>query len=62
MPATAISGYTYAPQEALIIAEEITTNKELDLSAQNNIKGITDKEQTLYILGKLPIMKNLRSW
>ena len=49
LPATAISGYTYAPQEALIIAEEITTNKELDLSAQNNIKGITDKEQnTVY--------------
>ena len=50
LPAIAISGYTYAPQEALTVAEEITTNQELDLSVQNNVKGVTDKEQkTAYI-------------
>lgn len=57
-----MGSYTYAPQEVLSIAEEIAINKELDLSAQNNIKGITDKEQKLHIPGKLLIMKNLRSW
>ena len=57
LPATAMGSYTYAPQEVLSIAEEIAINKELDLSAQNNIKGITDKEQKLHIPGKLLIMK-----
>lgn len=45
LPETTIKGYTYAPQEAMGIAEEIYTNQELDLSAQNNIKGITDTAQ-----------------
>ena len=49
LPETTMSGYTYAPQEALTIVEEILTNEELDLSAQNNIKGVTEKEQkTIY--------------
>ena len=45
MPKRSDSGYTYAPQEALTIAESISTNQELDLSAQDNIKGVTETAQ-----------------
>ena len=45
LPKRSDSGYTYAPQEALTIAESISTNQELDLSAQDNIKGVTETTQ-----------------
>lgn len=32
--------FNYAPQQALVIAEEIVTGAELDLSAQNNVQGV----------------------
>lgn len=45
LPKRSDSGYTYAPQEALTIAESISTNQEFDLSAQDNIKGVTETAQ-----------------
>lgn len=41
--------YTYAPQQDLAIATTINAGVELDLSAQNNAKGILDEaQQTTY--------------
>jgi len=41
--------FNYAPQQALVIAESITTGEELDLSAQTNVKGVTTESQaTVY--------------
>lgn len=45
LPSSNYKNYLYAPQADLIIAEDIFTGEEVDLSAQDNIKGITDKEQ-----------------
>lgn len=45
LPTKVAGSYTYAPQEALIIAEDILINQVLDLSAQNNITGITETAQ-----------------
>ncbi len=60
LPKRSDSGYTYAPQEALTIAESISTNQELDLSAQDNIKGsYRNSSKKLLTLGKQPMEQQL---
>lgn len=45
LPTKVTGSYTYVPQEALVISEDIFINQELDLSAQDNIKGVTETAQ-----------------
>lgn len=46
LPALPCKTYTYAPQNAMPIAESIAIGKALDLSAQNNITGLAGEPQT----------------
>lgn len=46
LPALTCNTYTYAPQNAMPIAESIAVGEALDLSAQNNITGLAGEPQT----------------
>jgi Leucine-rich repeat (LRR) protein len=44
LPAVNPSRYYYAPQAAMTIAESIKAGESIDLSAQTNLRGVTDTE------------------
>lgn len=46
LPALPCKTYTYAPQNAMPVAESIAVGEALDLSAQNNITGLAGEPQT----------------
>lgn len=46
LPVLPCKTYTYAPQNAMPVAESIAVGEALDLSAQNNITGLAGEPQT----------------
>ncbi|MBO5180991.1 MAG: T9SS type A sorting domain-containing protein [Paraprevotella sp.] len=46
LPVLTCKTYTYAPQNAMQIAESVKPNETVDLSAQNNITGLAEEPQT----------------
>ena len=49
LPTSSIKTYTYAPQNAMAIAENITAGEKLDLSAQTNVQGVAaEAKATVY--------------
>lgn len=46
LPALTCKTFRYAPQNAMEIAAEVTTDETVDLSAQNHITGLKDSPQT----------------
>lgn len=49
LPTSSIKTYTYAPQKAMAIAENITVGEKLDLSAQTNVQGVAaEAKVTVY--------------